>query len=56
MGARRRVRGGSGGLTELDSKTSPATGAYTSEAALTDSTEPNESPLLYFAPGEGKST
>ena len=34
----------------------PDTGAYTSDAALTDSTEPKESPAPNFFPTFGKST
>lgn len=34
----------------FDSITSPATGQYTSDAALTDSTEPKLSPALYLLP------
>lgn len=43
-------------LTELTATTSPATGAYTSDAAFTDSTEPKLSPAPYLAPTLGRST
>jgi hypothetical protein len=42
--------------TALTSKTLPEMGAYTSEAAFTDSTEPKESPALYSLPTVGRST
>ncbi len=43
-------------LTELASTTSPDTGAYTSEAALTDSTDPNGDPAVTAVPTAGSST
>ena len=43
-------------LTSFTSTTSPATGEYTSDAALTLSTLPKDSPAAYFAPTEGRST
>ena len=43
-------------LTVLISTTSPLIGTYTSDAALTDSTEPKESPDSYLVPIAGRST
>ena len=43
-------------LTSFTSTTTPATGEYTSDAALTLSTLPKDSPAAYFAPTEGRST
>src|SRR5215213_2895182 len=47
---------GASSREELTSTTSPPTGAYTSETALTLSTVPKESPASKVAPSSGNST